>query len=310
MRPSLMLTAVAALGLWAAATLGLSAAAAAGEARTFLHGKEQRSYLLHVPAKAPPEGAPLVLALHGGASNGAVMERFTGLSDVADAMGFVVAYPEGSGRFERLLAWNAGRCCGAAAANKVDDSGFLAELIDHLVVANGVDPARVYVTGMSNGAMMAYRLAAEHPERIAAVAAVAGGLEVPADTIVGPVPVLHIHGTADAYAPFNGGLGPKSITGTPFTSVGDTVAAWVRVNHAQSAALREPLPDRFDDGTRVTLYHYKAQEPGSAEVMLYEVAGGGHSWPGRRRGDGPLGAVSMDISANQLIWEFFARHRR
>lgn len=303
MRPMLFLTAVAALGLWAAA-------AAAGEAKTFSHDGEQRSYLLHVPAKAPPQGAPLVLALHGGAGNGALMERFTGLSEVADAVGFVVAYPEGSGRFDRILAWNAGRCCGLAAAKKVDDSGFLAALIDHLIVENGVDPSRVYVTGMSNGAMMAYRLAAEHPERIAAVAAVAGGLEVPAETIQGPVPVLHIHGTADAYAPFGGGLGPKSITGTPFTSVADTIAAWVRVNHAENTAVVQAMPDRFDDGTRVTLHHHTAQEPGAAEVVLYQVSGGGHSWPGRRRGDGPLGAVSMDITANLVIWEFFSRHRR
>src|SRR6266542_5157522 len=126
----------------------------ASEARSLSSGGRGRSYRLYRPpglSQAPT--APLVLVLHGGFGSGAQVEQAAGWDPVADRHGFVVAYPDGIGR-----SWNAGSCCGPARQQRVDDVAFLAALIDHLGTAENVDPGRVFVTGVSNGAMMAYRL--------------------------------------------------------------------------------------------------------------------------------------------------------
>ncbi|MEO5336001.1 MAG: prolyl oligopeptidase family serine peptidase [Magnetospirillum sp. WYHS-4] len=288
---------------------GAAQAAERGEP-TIKVGEETRAYLLHVPASAPKENRPLVVAFHGGGTSAAVMEHFSGLSEKADAAGFVVAYPEGSGRVNRVLTWNAGACCGHAAERKADDVAFAAALIDELIAKVRVDPRRVYVTGMSNGAMMAYRVAAELPERVAAVAAVAGGLEIDPAAVRVPMPVLHFHGTADEYAPYKGGKGGRSGLGHAHRPVAETVATWVKVNGAEPFVVSVALADHDrNDGTRVVRHEHAAGKAG-VEVVLYEIQGGGHTWPGRARREALLGATSMDVSANDAIWEFFSRHHK
>jgi polyhydroxybutyrate depolymerase len=89
-----------------------------------LNGHE-RSYLLHVPPQYDPmTPLPVVLAFHGGGANAATMVTFSGLNETADKAGFIVAYPDGSGRLPRMLTFNAGNCCGQAAAGNVDDVEF------------------------------------------------------------------------------------------------------------------------------------------------------------------------------------------
>lgn len=249
----------------------------------------------------------LVIALHGGGSNARGMEHYSGLSEKAAKAGFLLAYPEGSARFGRMLTWNAGRCCGYAQKQQIDDVGFLTRLIDELSARHGIDASRVYVTGMSNGAMMAYRLAAEHPERIAAVAAVAGSLAIAPDAVRGPVAILHIHGTADSYVPYDGGQGKGTLSGVPHASVSETLQPWLRVNETMTRAQVTPQPDIADDGMTVTRYRYaSARDPGA--VTLYRIEGGGHTWPGRTAWQGLLGPASRDIDANDIIWAFFQAH--
>src|SRR5437879_1570747 len=137
--------------------------------------KRTRTYLVHVPPNYDPKKpTPVVLAYHGGGSNAVQMVRFCGLNETADKHGFLVVYPNGTGLLEGALTWNGGNCCGFAMQHQVDDVGFTRALLDDLGKVANVDPKRVYATGMSNGAILAYRLASELSDRIAAIAPVGG----------------------------------------------------------------------------------------------------------------------------------------
>lgn len=266
---------------------------------------QARRYHVHLPARG--DGAaplPVVIALHGGGSNGTAMRRYSGLDEEADRRGFLAAFPDGSGRIPRVLTWNAGSCCAYARRRRIDDVAFLDAVIDDLVRRYRVDPRRVYLTGMSNGAMMAYRYATERPRRVAAVAAVAGTLEVSAAELRGPVPVMHFHGTLDEHVPFDGGRGSRTTPGNAFNSVPWTLEAWRRVNGALGEPETTDLPDVSDDGMHVVRKIYRASVTG-ADVVLFAIVGGGHSWPGRPRRAGVLGPTTTDLDANTAMWAFF-----
>lgn len=265
----------------------------------------ERSYVLHVPAGSET-GMPVVVALHGGGSNAAAMERYSRLSDTADARGFIAVYPEGSGRRDDIRTWNAGTCCAYAQRNGVDDVTFIAAVIDDVVRRFEADPSKVLVTGMSNGAMMAYRFAARNPGRAAAVAAVAGSLEIDASEILGPVPVLHFHGTEDHHVPVEGGVGSKSLTRNSFNSLEYTVRSWLAVNKANPIPRLIPVPDLADDGMITVRQEYLAPRT-HAPVVVYLITGGGHTWPGSARSVQLLGPSTMDFDANEVMWEFLMR---
>lgn len=268
-----------------------------------------RSYLLYRPAgPTMSTRLPLVIALHGGGSNGAQMRRYSGLDETAQRHGFLVAYPDGSGRAGRFLTWNAGDCCAYAQAQDIDDVGFVLALIDELVAHEGADPSRVYLTGISNGAMMSYRVAATHPERIAAIAPVAGSMAA-TFTPRGPVPVMHTHGTEDPFVPFAGGVGPRARQIGPRRAVRDVLADWAGINGATLDGAPIELPDTADDGTHVIEHRYRAgRDP--RNVVLYEIVGGGHTWPNRDRMQGLLGKSTRDFELNEAMWAFFAAHRK
>jgi len=267
-----------------------------------------RSYLVHVPPQyRSDQPVPVVLAFHGGGSNAEQMVRFCGLNEKADQEGFVVVYPNGTGRNERILTWNGGNCCAYAMRNAVDDVGFVRALLDDLGKVLAVDRKRVFATGMSNGAIMAYRLASELSDRIAAIAPVAGPMGTARCHPKRPVPVIHFHGTGDQYAPFHGGQGSKSISPTFFYSVEHSIRAWVQANGCPETPVVTELPDKADDGMRVRRKTYGPGKQGS-EVVLVEIDNGGHTWPGREPLLARLGPSTKDICANDLMWEFFTRH--
>jgi len=124
-----------------------------------------------------------------------------------------------------------------------------------------------------------------------------------------PVPVVHFHGTEDAFAPYGGGQGRSSITRTHFYSVDHTIGAWVAANGCEKVRREEALPDTTQDGMHVTRKTYTGGREG-AEVVLYTIHGGGHTWPGKQPKLKWLGPSTQDISANDLMWEFFQRHPR
>lgn len=260
-----------------------------------------RQYRADLPPH--PQGAPILVALHGGGGNPAQFARNSGLSRVANAAGYAVIYPAGSGR-SRLLTWNGGYCCGFAQRAGIDDVAFLDAVIADAARRYGLDAARVYMTGMSNGAIMTETYAALRPGAVRAIAAVSGTLDLSRFRPAGPVPLLAIHGTADPMVPYAGGIGKSSLTQTDFTPVADVVAAFVRANGpglVKTTRVIDPAPGNLrsveTDWSRT----------GRPFVRLITVEGGGHVWQGGRRATGRDGA-NAGISANDEILRFFAAH--
>lgn len=260
-----------------------------------------RAYEVHVPKKYDArKPTPLVLALHGAGMNGRMMRWFSGLDATADREGFIVVYPNGTGTGE-LRTWNAGPLF-RLAGNKADDVAYLGAVLDDLDKVLAVDHKRVFATGMSNGAMMSYRLAAELSERIAAIAPVAGTMLVSNPKPKRPVSVLHFHGTADALVPYEMRRGLGLMKG-----VDPSVMAWVNVNGCGATAKEEEVSAGAKDGLKVTRKTWTGGKEGS-EVILYTIKDGGHTWPGRDVAFGLLGKSTKSISANEMIWEFFQKH--
>lgn len=270
--------------------------------------QSERTYSMYVPPSLVGEGKrPVVIAFHGGGMNSESMERLGGLNETADKHRFVVVYPDGSGRLKKVRTWNSGPHKSYAQEKGIDDVAFISALIDKLVQEDKIDPRRVFLTGVSNGGMMAYRLAAEIPEKIAAVASVAGTLNIEPGLLKHPMPVMHIHGTKDEFVPYQGGRGKKTSKGNSWASVDATIEAWKKANNIQTNPLRTLLPLKVEDGTLIEKYTYGVSGD-SERLVLYKIIGGGHAWPGHVYKPRVLGVTSMNMDANEVIWEFFNRH--
>ncbi len=275
---------------------------------TLRHGGIKREYLVHVPrAYTRSEPMPVLFAFHGG---GGHMEwqagdATYGLTGKAERAGFIAVFPNGYSRFPggKLATWNAGACCGDARDRRIDDVGFVrrvhADVSRHLEI----DRRRVFATGMSNGAMMSYRLACEAPDLFRAIAAVAGTDNTLHCRPSRAVPVLHIHAKDDTHVLFDGGAGPDAFRDpskiTGFTSVPATMAKWTRLDGCAAAPRR--VLERPGAWCEV---HSPCD--GEAQVQLCVTETGGHSWPGGGRVRG--GAPSSALSANDVMWEFFSRY--
>jgi polyhydroxybutyrate depolymerase len=282
--------------------------------RSIKVGTLDRRSLVYIPRgydAARP--TPVVVVFHGGGGNPETMVNFSGLNDKADEAGFIAVYPYGTGRLpNRLLTFNGGNCCGYAMDNNIDDVGFTRAMLDDLASVANVDANRVYATGMSNGGIMAYRVASELADRFAAIAPVGGPMGTETCNPSRPVAVMHFHGTADAQAPFNGGQGKgNALTNVRpvFLSVQHSLDQWIKANGCAQPPEVVQLPDAAADGMTVTRKTWGGGKD-SAEVVLIEITGGGHTWPGREPPLEMLGASTKDISANDLMWEFFQRHAR
>jgi polyhydroxybutyrate depolymerase len=275
-----------------------------------------RSYRVHIPSLTSQGALPVVINFHGGGGNAAGQQKYTGMDGLADQEGFIVVYPDGTGFFpNRLLTWNAGFCCGYSQVQAIDDVEFILNVLDDLAGQVPVDGTRIYATGLSNGAMMAYRLALEAPDRIAAIAPVGGMLldDIPVDA--GPVPVMHIHSIDDPRAPYEGGYGPPF----PFTnarvrhfSVESGLAAWVEHNHcAADPTLQEVFmgePGSVNESQTAQKWVFAPCDEG-VQVVLWRLSGAGHVWPGGRQGylESILGPGSTIIDANDEMWSFFTQ---
>jgi polyhydroxybutyrate depolymerase len=268
-----------------------------------------RTYHYHLPGGIDPASpAPVVLVLHALGINGDTMEWATGLSALADREGFVAVYPdaaEGANPGLPLLPdhirfWNAGGIFSSAAAT--DDVAFLDKVLDSLEKQAKVDSKRTYVVGMSNGGMMAYKLAAELSGRFAAMAAVAGMLlTTEFKPTVAAMPVLHFHGTADPIVKYDGEDWHPSVEAS--------MAACARFNDCSLTPKMEKLqPENVPLAVEKLDYGKGTQ---GAEVVLYRVLGGGHTWPNQQPIPGFqdfLGAITPNIDANQTIWDFFKKY--
>jgi polyhydroxybutyrate depolymerase len=275
-------------------------------------GGRSRSYVLYVPpGDASKKQLPLVVNFHGGGSNAEQQAEFSQMNGLARRKGFAVVYPNGTGVFpDRLLTWNAGRCCGYAQQHDVDDVAFARAVIRDVSRRLRIDGRRVYATGMSNGAMMAYRLAAETKGTIAAIAPVAGGAVTDA-TPLRPLPVLHFHSVDDPRAPYGGGLGPQ-YPGTGYRAEHPNIEAvverWARSAGCEGEPSVGATRSRAaDTATRITYSGCRA----GVRVMLWKLTGAGHVWPGGKQDVrvSVLGPPTRIVDANAEMWRFFARQR-
>ncbi len=264
----------------------------------FSGGLERRYALFVPPTYTPGKPAPLVLNFHGFTANPESQEWLSAMSKVAEEAGFILATPKGSGN-EEILSWNAGECCGQAVLKNVDDVGFASDMIDQISAEYCVDPARIYATGMSNGAFMCYRLACELADRIAAIAPVAGVTILESCIPSRPVPVISFNGTADLLVWYNGGL---------YESAPRTIARWSMRNGCSRR-----VKTVYEKGN-VRCNAYKNCQ-GGATVELCTIDGGGHTWPGGRDMSqlppytfGLEGETTRDIDASRAMWEFFQKH--
>ena len=266
-----------------------------------------RTYSVHAPAQIGPQ-VPLVLVLHGADSNGTEAARYTSMSTLADREGFIVVYPDGApGRAnsDRGRTWNAVHCCGKAYQNDIDDLGFLTALIEKMLATYPVDPKRIYVVGHSNGAMMAYKLAAEKSELIAAIAPISGTIGGDPDTsdadhtlkIVPnpemPVAVAIFHGTADHVVPYQDQPGATFGDTRYDLSVNESSRFWSRANGCHPVAESESRPP-------VTIKRYGACNA-QGEVWVYSLKDYRHMW-------NMASPILADKSSTDLIWEFLAAH--
>lgn len=264
---------------------------------------EPREYMLF----GCSPGSPLVIVLHGAGGTATWADGETGWSALAAREGFAVAFPEGTRPRPDLPPkfltnpprWNDGSPGPTGEPATADDIGFLSVMIEDIISKHCVDLHRVYLTGFSNGAGMAFRAAAELSERLAAVAPVAGYCWVPAPNPARPIPTLYIVGTADPLIPLRGGdvRSPWQHRLARRPPVAESLERW-------AAALGcDPVPRLLSEesGVRVEVY------PGPVEFRALQVEGLGHHWPGGKGQLNPrlAGAPSNRLDATAAVWEFF-----
>ncbi len=266
----------------------------------------KRSYIVNLPPgyyqNSDTMLYPMIIALHGTGGSAAQFEADYGFSRKADEAGFVAVYPDGvaSTNRLRLRTWNAGACCDYAMKNGIDDVSFINGLIDKMAANYRIDPERVYVTGMSNGGMMAYRLAAELSGKIAAIAPVSCSMVYsPAASQPRHVPVLHLHSVLDSIVPYHGG---SNRFGYYFPPVDSVLNVWALRNGCR----QEPVV--VTDNSNYKQIQWINGE-GAVMINHYLTQDGGHSWPGGKQVRPRAAPPSTAINANDLIWDFFRQYR-
>jgi polyhydroxybutyrate depolymerase len=257
----------------------------------------ERHYRLYVPSSYDASGPlPLVLNFHGFGSNAVEQERYSEVIDVAERHGFIAATPDGTNSPQRWYIY------GQLEPGYVDDFDFVDALIDDLMEEYCIDQSRVYAMGISNGGGMTSLLGCRLNSRFAAIAPVAGS---PYSSLVcngaGPMPIVAFHGTDDDLVPFEGGPGGR--LGLPINAVRDNMLGWAQHN---SCSLDLQTQRIADD---VVLESYTGCNAG-ADVHLYVIESGGHTWPGSSRNIAVLGSTTQSISATEVAWQFFAAHAK
>lgn len=266
-------------------------------------GGGERTYLLAGPQST--DAVPLVIALHGGGGNAQTMvPRWL---STAQREGFVVAFPQGVSRTGNMGTWNAEGCCGFAMTSRSDDVAFISAVIDDVSRQRMIDPKRIYVTGLSNGGMLTYRLAREIGSRLAGVAVVSGAMFGGETVPVDGTPILIMHGARDEIVPYAGGQSPMALVARSqtraFLPVERAVDFWRRADGCEGA------PRTTVEGD-VTVSISTGCRSGS-EVVLYRLGSAGHGWPGPALAVGGLERDRYEeIDATQVIWRFFSAHSR
>ena len=269
---------------------------------TIISGGIPRNYRLYIPAAYTGSSArPLIINMHGYTSSAIAQQYYTNFMPIADTANFLMVYPNGT-LLNGQPFWNAGMVSGG-----VDDIQFISNLIDTLLSQYYIDANCVYSTGMSNGGFMSYTLACALNTKITAIASVTGSMVTPQYNSCVPnrtVPVMEIHGTADATVPY---LGAGASSTTPATVNIDTlVNYWVNNNYCNTSPVHTFLPDiNTTDGCTAEHFVYSGGNNNSS-VELYKINGGGHTWPGAIFN---IGVTNLDFNASEKIWLFFRKYK-
>ena len=238
---------------------------------------------VHVPASYnPQQKTPLVFDVHGRTQNAAGEMALTHAKSKADAEGFIAIFPESA---TSPTSWNSGTCCDPASTNGLDDTAYFKALLAEAESRLCVDPARVYMMGMSNGAYESHRLGCEMTDKLAAIGPVAGLLLFQGCAPTRPLPVMMVNGTAD--------------TLSQYQYVASGVDFWVGKNGCTTTTTS------YQNGDATCVTHGGCTD--GADVVLCTIQDGGHQWPG---GDTLpfLGKKSDDMSATDRLWDFFVAH--
>ena len=287
----------------------------------------QRDYRLHVPpAAASGQPLPLVLNLHGATQNAQLEEITSDMDPNADMNGYLVAYPDGT-RISKVLTpdpiaknaqygWNAGMCCGLPVTKHINDVGFLLKVISDIAAKTPVDLRRVYMTGISNGGMMAYAMAAEASGHIAAISSVSGQVEIPVIHPTRAVPTMEFHSVNDPIAKFDG---TPSTNPLDRLSVMQGIDQWVKADGCgkkpTTGTAIVGAPGSISAGETATPITYTHCRSGT-EVALWRFTGSGHVWPGSPLNMGPkknwilagVGRGIILVNADETMWQFFEKY--
>ena len=272
---------------------------------TIVSSGQKREYLLYVPTsydRAKP--TPLVISMHGGAMWPAAQMETSQWNKAADEHGFIVVYPSGA---EGILGGDPwlprGPKIWPMEGRSLElDVRFISDLIDKLEATYNIDPTRIYADGFSNGGGMSFAVSCRLSHRVAAVGAVAAAQFLPMNWCGDsrPVPMVAFDGTADPFKPYQGGTSP--ISPGLFPAVRDWVASWARRNRCSG----DPIDAPITASVRRLAYTNCAE---NADVILYTVEGGGHSWPGGKPlPEWMVGRTTRDINASSVMWAFFREH--
>ncbi len=306
----LFLSTVLSLSLLATASLYVENVQAQEKGLT--HKEDKRRYIVYTPksyASNPDKQYPLVLNFHGGGMTAREQMLYTQMNKAADQFDFIVVYPQGLGNVGKQ-DWNVG--FGTSYQDGTDDVGFTDSLLNQLEKNFRIDSSRIYATGLSRGGFFAQRLAAELSHRIAAIASVGASLPVPVEKNQiprgdkKPVGVMIAMGTADqvvAYAGKPDGY-LSALAGFEY---------WIQQNTGKARDAAMEVKQNFNrdpnDGTDVEIIENKA---GQYQANLVTINNGGHTWAGADPFNIglPIGKTSNDINLNDIIWQFFQKHRR
>ncbi len=273
------------------------------EERVIEHEGLERSFLIYVP-KNIKENAPLVVAIHGYTSSAKTLMGYSGINQVADKEGFLVAYPQGTKDSRDNNFFNVGY--EFHSDSKVNDVNFIREIVLNLTKDYKLNSKRVFATGMSNGGDMSYLLACTSSDLFTAVAPVAGVMMK--DTLencnpVKKIPIFEIHGTKDSISKFEGDMNNEDKWGA-YYDLPSTIEFWVN-KHALSEKETIQLENKnTEDGTTITFERYWSDES-QREVWFYIVNDGNHTWPGMT---GLFSrTANQDINSAEEIWKFFSK---
>lgn len=283
-------------------TLTCLCTSALAQVSSLVHKEDKRRYIVYTPPSyqsQPQQAFPVIFNFHGGGMSMAEQMLYTQMNKTADRHQFIVVYPQGIKQ-----DWNVG--FGMDYLAGTDDVGFTQAMLSKLKQDYRIDDKRIYATGLSRGGFFALRLAAELPQQFAAVASV--GAPMPEPVVQhhqqrGKVGMLLIQGTADKVVLHEG-------KANGYLSAQGTFDYWRKHNGIEGAT---PQP-RLISGPAgdTTQVRWLEQGAGGASVALLTVTDGGHTWPGADAFNIglPIGKTTRAVDANDVIWEFFSKHRR